>query len=82
VPEALEAALGELVLPCITPLPENRFQVDLKGIHRCCLEKAGVSAEKIVISDDCTACRPDIYWSHRKVGERRGVQCGLIALRD
>jgi YfiH family protein len=82
VPEALEAALGDLVLPCITPLPEKRFQVDLKGIHRCCLEKAGVLAEKIVISDDCTACRPDIYWSHRKAGERRGVQCGLIALRD
>jgi YfiH family protein len=81
VPEALREALGPVCEPCITPLGHGRFQVDLKGIHRRCLEKAGVLAEKIVISDDCTACRPDIYWSHRVAGDRRGVQAALIALR-
>lgn len=81
VPQAMTAALGGLCQSCITPLGSGRFQVDLKGIHRQCLEKAGVSAENIVISDDCTACRPDIYWSHRKAGDRRGVQAALIALR-
>jgi copper oxidase (laccase) domain-containing protein len=78
----MEAALGELAGACITPLGGKRFQVDLKGIHRLCLEKAGVLRSKIVISDDCTACRPDIYWSHRKVGNQRGVQSGLIALKE
>lgn len=81
VPQAMDAALGALAQPWVRPLGKGRFQVDLKGIHRSCLEKAGVLPGKIVISDDCTACRPDIYWSHRRVGERRGVQCGLIGLR-
>lgn len=81
VPQALAAALGQECLSAVTALGGERFQVDLKGIHRRCLEKAGVSAEKIVISDDCTACRPDIYWSHRRTGDRRGVQAALIALR-
>ena len=30
----------------------------------------------------CTACRPDLYWSHRKMGLRRGEQAALIALRE
>lgn len=81
VPEAMTAALGTLCRECITPLGGERYQVDLKGIHGRCLEKAGVLAENIVISDDCTACRPELYWSHRKVGDRRGVQAALIALR-
>lgn len=81
VPQAMEAALGSGAMRCVTALGGGRFQVDLKGIHRHCLEKAGVSPDKIVISDDCTACRPELYWSHRIVGERRGVQCALIALR-
>jgi hypothetical protein len=82
VPRALEAALGEMALECIKGLGKKRFQVDLKGIHSHCLEKTGVLPEKIVISDDCTACRPDIYWSHRKVGNERGVQSALIALKE
>ncbi len=81
VPQAMEAALGREVRPFAAALGGGRYQVDLKRIHRHCLEEAGVSPEKIVISDDCTACRPELYWSHRIVGDRRGVQCALIALR-
>ena len=36
----------------------------------------------IDICDHCTACRPDLYWSHRKMGLRRGEQAALIALRE
>lgn len=81
VPDALESSLGAWTRRYARALGGGRFQVDLKGIHRECLEKAGVRPERIVISDDCTACRPDIYWSHRVAAQRRGVQCALIGLR-
>ena len=40
----------------------------------------GVAAEHIDVCPLCTACRPDLYWSHRKMGNHRGVQGALIGL--
>jgi hypothetical protein len=54
--------------------------VDLKGINAYWLEKAGILKEKIVISDDCTSCHPDIYWSHRHTGSARGSMAAVIQL--
>ncbi|MCD7928741.1 MAG: laccase domain-containing protein, partial [Clostridiales bacterium] len=58
----------------------GKVRVDLKGINGYWLEKAGVLPEKIVISDDCTACHPDIYWSHRHTGPARGSMAAIIQL--
>ena len=30
----------------------------------------------------CTACRPDLFWSHRKMGDQRGVQVAVISLKE
>ena len=46
----------------IVPAGE-KFRVDLKGVNAALLRRAGV--RDIDISCDCTACRPDRYWSHR-----------------
>ena len=35
-----------------------------------------------LIMPHCTACRQDLYWSHRKVGNARGAQIALLALED
>ena len=38
-------------------------------------------AVKMCIRDSlCTACRPDLFWSHRKMGEARGAQVAVICL--
>ena len=50
----------------------------LKGANRRWLELAGV--RQIDVCDLCTACRGDLFWSHRKLGSRRGVQVSAIAL--
>ena len=55
--------------------------MDLKAINAWRLREAGVPAEHIDVSPLCTACRPDLYWSHRRMGDRRGVQGALIGLR-
>lgn len=80
VPEAMREALGKDAEPFIDTLPNGKFRVDLKAINGYWLEKAGVSSEKIVISDDCTSCHPDIYWSHRHTGPARGSMAAVIQL--
>ena len=39
-----------------------------------------VLPEHIEVCGLCTACRPDLFWSHRKMGEARGVQAAMICL--
>ncbi len=78
VPEALTASMGAEARPFIAPYGPEKFQVDLKGCNTRWLELAGV--EQIETCGLCTGCRPDLFWSHRKLGDRRGVQVAAIAL--
>ncbi len=80
VPEAMRRALGGAAEPCLFPLPgaPGRWQVDLKGLNRHWLREAGV--REIDVSSECTHCRPERYWSHRRTGPARGSMAALIAL--
>ena len=79
VPEALQAALGDEVSPYIT-WDTQKYHVDLKAINALWLRKSGVT--QIDISTACTACEPELYWSHRKMGNARGSQVAMISLED
>ena len=77
VPAAMREALGkdaEAYLEKRGP----KWHVDLEGLNRQWLLRAGLPRERIEASGLCTACRRDLFWSHRKLGEARGVQCGAI----
>jgi copper oxidase (laccase) domain-containing protein len=50
--------------------------VDLKGVKAALLGRAGV--RYIEISDACTACEPERFWSHRRVGNDRGSLAAII----
>lgn len=78
VPDAMLDALGDAAMCGITEDGNGKFHVDLKAINRLWLELAGV--EKIDVSEDCTACQPDRFWSHRKVGNERGSLAAIIRL--
>ena len=58
----------------------DKFHVDLKGLNRAWLLRAGLTESRVETHPDCTACRLDRYWSHRKLGARRGGQIAVIAL--
>ena len=79
VPDAMVAALGEDAKPFIRPNGE-KYYVNLKEINALWLRKAGV--EHIEISDACTVCRPDIYWSHRVTRGERGSQGAVIVCKE
>ena len=75
VPGAVRAVLGQEAEDFIVPAGE-KFRVDLKGVNAALLRRAGVS--HIEVSCECTACRPDRFWSHRRVGNDRGSLAAII----
>mgnify|MGYP004479502605 CR=1 FL=1 len=77
VPEAMSRALGDAARPAIDQTGE-KYHVDLKYINRLFLERAGLLPEHIDVSSHCTACETEIFWSHRRHGEKRGSLGAVI----
>ena len=75
VPEAMRLALGDEALPFIQSRGE-KFHVDLKGLNALWLRHSGVT--NLEISTHCTACAPDLFWSHRVTSGKRGSQGAVI----
>ena len=80
VPNAMTAALSTAVLQHIKIKENGKFSVDLKGINAMRLEQAGLAPDHIAVSGICTACRPELFWSHRKLGTNRGSMAAAIQL--
>lgn len=79
VPQALRECLGEKAEAFIRPKGE-KYLVDLKGANQAILENAGV--KDVTLSTECTLCRPDRYWSHRRVGTSRGSMAAIIVCEE
>ena len=79
VPEAMVAALGDEAKPFIRQSGQ-KYYVNLKEINARFLRRAGV--EKIEIAPHCTACQPELFWSHRITGGRRGSQGAVIVCKE
>ena len=79
VPDAMRAALGSEAGQAIRPAGA-KFYVDLKRLNAIWLRRAGVTC--IDVSADCTACQPQRFWSHRRVGNARGSLAAIIRLRE
>lgn len=75
VPEAMAQAFGDGAKESIRRGGE-KYYVNLKAINALSLRRAGL--EHIDISDACTACQPDRFWSHRLTGGQRGSQGAVI----
>ena len=67
---------------CYTEDGNGKYHIDLWQVNRRWLLTAGVLAEHITVTDLCTRCHPDVFWSHRKTGDARGSLAGFIALTD
>ncbi len=80
VPNAMTTALGVGATPYISHVEGSRFAVDLQGLNRLWLTKAGVPEANIETSEDCTSCHPERYWSHRAMATERGSQAAVIQL--
>ena len=79
VPEAMVSAFGGEVNEYIQKKGEKYF-LDLKAINALVLRRAGV--QHIEISDACTMCQPDRFWSHRVTKGDRGSQGAIIVCKE
>ena len=78
VPAAMIAAYGQDIQTFIRQKGEKYFP-DLKAINAYALRKAGV--RQIEISDSCTWCESDRFWSHRVTKGDRGSQGAVITCK-
>ena len=62
------------------PAQERKYLLDLPGVVKRRLIRLGVSPEHIEDAGECTKCHPERYWSHRRLGMRRGSQANIIML--
>ena len=75
VPAAMVQSYGEAAREFIFPRG-NKYYVNLKGLNALSLQQLGVG--RIDVSDQCTVCQPDRFWSHRLTGSNRGSQGAII----
>lgn len=79
VPQAMLRVYGDAANEYISH-KNHKYYVNLKGMNAYALRRVGV--ENIAISNHCTACMPQRYWSHRKMGASRGSQGAIILCQE
>ncbi len=76
-----EKSFSEENFPKIySPKGDGKFLLDLWEANRIILTEAGVPPENISVTDICTKCNPDLLFSHRGMGEKRGNMCAFLSL--
>ena len=84
-----QLAHGEepLWLPWLTMMPPGhvppppRVRLDLRASNRRQLVDASVPEKQIAMSDLCTSCRTDLFFSYRREGPKTGRQVAAIGIR-
>lgn len=60
---------------------KDHFRLSLWKANETVLKEAGVLPENIFTSNICTACNPDLLYSHRIMGDVRGNMAAFLALK-
>jgi len=80
VPDAVTAWLGGETGGLFVRRDDGKTMVDLRLANARRLFQLGVPVTNIDLSDECTFCSHDKYWSHRYTKGRRGSQASVIML--
>ncbi len=59
----------------------GKYQLDLWKANQAVLMEAGIPEERIAVTNVCTHCNPDILFSHRSTGVKRGNLSAFLALK-
>ena len=79
VPQAVLEAFGPEAAAFIQQRGE-KYYIDLKQVNALCLRRCGV--RHIEISENCTYCESDRFWSHRVTRGDRGSQGAVIVCKE
>ena len=70
------------ILPELFYKKENgKYQLNLWRANEEVLLESGIKKEKIAVTNVCTHCNPDVLFSHRTMGDRRGNLSAFLALK-
>lgn len=62
--------------------PDQKYQLDLWKANQIIFAEAGVKKEHIAVTNTCTCCNPELLFSHRKTGEKRGNLAAFLSLKQ
>lgn len=80
--EEFRENFSESVWPQLFYEKENgKYQLNLWRANQIVLTEAGVGAQKIAVTNLCTHCNPEILFSHRSTGVKRGNLSALLAIK-
>lgn len=79
VMEAMAGALPDWEAHA-TPSRPGHCRLDLGKINRAILERAGVPGDQVEVMELCTACRSELFFSHRAEKGRTGRMMNFILL--
>ena len=80
VPDAITVWLSGETEGLFVRRADGKTMVDLRLSNARRLLQLGVPVQNIDLSDECTFCSHDKYWSHRYTKGRRGSQAAVIML--
>ncbi len=83
VADAFGKAFGEADPTQLYYRKDNgKYQLDLWRANELIFEEAGVPAANIHTTDICTRCNPELLFSHRAVGPKRGNLAAFLCLAE
>lgn len=62
------------------PKASEKYMLDLNAANRAMLISAGLTAENIHISSECTCHKSELYYSHRATKGKRGNMAAMIEI--
>ena len=75
-------SFGETAKKLLVPEDRpDRWRFDLWQANRLVLLEAGLRPENLAMAGVCTACHPELLFSHRASGGRAGRMAAVLALR-
>jgi YfiH family protein len=73
-------ASPEIIQKVIKPKPEHKYMLNLQELNRNFIEKAGIVSSHIEVTQLCTSCSNDVFFSHRKDDGLTGRMVAWIAM--
>jgi YfiH family protein len=65
----------------LTGKGNGKYLLDLHEANRGIMAEAGIPLDHIAMPDLCTSCNPDLLFSHRKTGGKRGTCAAFLSIR-
>ncbi|MCL2407580.1 MAG: peptidoglycan editing factor PgeF [Defluviitaleaceae bacterium] len=73
---------GDDIVKHFTTKYKSKPYCDIKLMNKAFLIEAGIFENNIDVSDLCTKCNPDLFYSARYSGEKYGSLAGFIGLKN